>query len=128
MDNQTLKALVVDDSEPSAKTMGWMIDMLGAVAETALSGREALERAPVLRPDILLLDIGLPDMNGYELCRKLRQLPELAQSVFIAQTGWSGEEHRQAAQEAGFHHYLLKPVDLEKLKHIIEAVRAQRGS
>jgi signal transduction histidine kinase len=116
--------LVVDDNIPSAKTTGWTLEILGYKPTLAHDGLEALEMAKNLRPDVILLDIGLPGMNGYDVCRELRKLPEFKDTLLIAQTGWGQEKDRQLAQEAGFDHHLVKPVDFDALSKLIADVKA----
>lgn len=120
--SETLRVLVVDDNEPSAQTLGWMIEALGYDAKIALNGQAALEIALHYRPHLALLDIGLPGMTGYELCEKLKQLPELKSTVFIAQTGWARIEDLQKSRIAGFDHHLVKPVDFKTLEPILFSV------
>ena len=79
--------------------------------------------AKTFRPDIVLLDIGLPDMNGYELCRAMRQEVVLQNAVFIAQTGWGQEQHMQRSKDAGFDFHLTKPISFETLQRQLESIR-----
>ena len=113
------RVLVVDDNEAAGKTMGWGVELFGCTAKVVHNGRAAIAMAADYKPDIVLLDIGMPDMNGYELCQCLRQMPELKNTIFVAQTGWGQEEHRKWSKEAGFHHHLVKPVNLDDLKAIV---------
>ncbi len=115
----SLRVLIVDDNEASAKTLGWMMELLGHEAQISHDGQEAIGMARSSPPDIVLLDIGLPGMNGYEICKLLRQEPGLENTTFIAQTGWGQSEHRQRSQEAGFHHHLVKPIDLATLQDLM---------
>ncbi len=124
-EEQGLRILVVDDNEPSAKTMGWMLEMLGHQVAIAHEGLSAIEKANAFIPDAVLLDIGLPGMNGYDVCRRMREMPALRHTVFIAQTGWGQKEHRELAREAGFAHHLVKPVDIEALKKALASVPAR---
>jgi PAS domain S-box-containing protein len=114
-----LRIVIVDDNHASAKTLGWAAEMFGHKVELAHSGKEAIELVKRFVPDVMLLDIGLPEMNGYELCRVLRQNPLLTHTLFVAQTGWGKVEHRQLSQEAGFHHHFVKPVDLKVLENLL---------
>ena len=114
-----LKVLVVDDNEASAKTMGWTMEALGCDVMLAHEGVVALKIAEDYKPDLILLDIGLPGMNGYEVCKAMRLIPALSSSIFIAQTGWGEEKHKKLSQEAGFNHHLVKPVDMEQLRKIL---------
>jgi CheY-like chemotaxis protein len=115
--------LVVDDNEASAKTLGWMVEALGHKVELAYSAKDALSKAGEINPDIVLLDIGMPEMNGYELCRAMRAIPALKDAIYIAQTGWGQEQHLQLAREAGFDFHLTKPVRFEVLKKQLEGIK-----
>lgn len=87
----------------------------------ATSGQEALEMAARLRPEVVLLDIGLPGMNGYEVARRLKSRPETVKCLLIALTGFGQEEDRRRSSEAGFDSHLTKPVELEVLDSVIAA-------
>ena len=113
------RILVVDDSEACAKTMMWTMESLGHTAQIALDGYTAIETAKNFLPNVVLLDIGLPGMNGYEICQAMRKLPALKNSIFIAQTGWGQKEHRERTKEAGFDYHLVKPVDIKALTNIL---------
>ena len=115
-----LRVLVVDDNFASAQTLGWALEMFGCEVAIETSSKAALDTAASFRPDAALLDIGLPDMNGYDLCAALRKIPGLENSVFIAQTGWGQPEHRLRSTQAGFNHHLVKPVDLAQLRTILQ--------
>lgn len=114
-----LRVLVVDDNEASAKTIGWMIELGGHEIRLAHDGHQAIESAHAYAPDVVLLDIGLPGMNGYDVCKKMREDPKLTHTVFIAQTGWGQQEHRKRSREAGFSHHLVKPIDLKTLQQLL---------
>lgn len=119
-----LKVLVVDDNEPSAHSMRMIAELLGHQAQVAFSGEEALAKAARFQPQIILLDIGLPDISGYEVCRRLRAIPEFKDTLFVAQTGWGQVGDKQKGAEAGFDHYLVKPLDMNDL----EAIFAMKNS
>ena len=93
--------------------------MLGHTVEMALDGRTAIELAKTFRPEVVLLDIGLPGMNGYVICKAMRREPVLQNTILVAQTGWGQKEHQERSKEAGFDYHLVKPVDIEALKHIL---------
>lgn len=114
---RNLNILIVDDNVASAQTTGWMLEMLGYHYTLSHDGPEALALAYKLQPDAILLDIGLPSMNGYEVCRELRKNPLFENTLIIAQTGWGQKRDRDMAKEAGFNHHLVKPL---KLAQIIE--------
>ncbi len=117
-----LRVLIVDDNAPGAQTTGWMVEMMDFDYRLTHTPQDGIEAAMDYRPHIVLLDIGLPGMNGFELCARLRAVPELAGTVFIAQTGWAQEEYRHRAAEAGFHHFLAKPVAFETLEALLKGV------
>ncbi len=122
-----LQVLVVDDNVASAKTTGWMLEMIGHNARLVHDGLEVLEVAKKMRPDVILLDIGLPGMNGYDVCRALRVDPLFKNTVIIAQTGWGQDKDRQLAKEAGFTHHLTKPVKPEQLSDLLAGVKHQES-
>jgi PAS domain S-box-containing protein len=112
------RILVVDDNHDSAISLGMMLSLMGNETRIAHDGQEGLEAATAFRPDLLLLDIGLPKLNGYEVCRRIREQPWSKGMVIVALTGWGQEEDIRRSDEAGFNHHLVKPVDpaaLEKL-------------
>ena len=120
---QPLKILLVDDNIPSAKTTGWMLELIGHQPILAHDGPSALQAALELKPDVVMLDIGLPGMNGYEVCRELRKNPEFKDTVMIAQTGWGRDSDRQQAQEAGFDHHLVKPIKLDEVTALLKDLK-----
>jgi signal transduction histidine kinase/ActR/RegA family two-component response regulator len=122
-----LRFLVVDDNVASAKTMGWSLEMMGYEYNICYDGMVAIDVAKSFKPDVILLDIGLPTKNGYDICRELRADPQFANTIIIAQTGWGQERDRQMAEEAGFNYHLVKPVDFDKLSNIIRNVQAARS-
>lgn len=119
----SLNILVVDDNLPSAQTIGWMLEMIGHKTTLAHDGLKALETARELKPDVILLDIGLPTMDGYTVCRELRKDPAFKNTMLVAQTGWGQDKDRREAFEAGFDHHLLKPVDLNEFSTLLANVR-----
>lgn len=121
-----LRILIVDDSQDSAMTLGWLVEMLGAEYRLAHSGDQALKTAAEYAPNLVLLDIGLPGMSGYDVCKKMRDMPALADTVFAAQTGWGEEQHRRASKEAGFDHHLVKPVSMDSLQDLLASIKAQK--
>jgi signal transduction histidine kinase len=105
------KVLVVDDNVDSAVSLSLLLENLGYETLTAHSGAAALALADEQRPDAILLDIGLPELDGYEVCRMLRERPWARHTMIAAVTGWGQERHRQLSQEAGFDHHIVKPVE-----------------
>ncbi len=122
---QPLRILLVDDNRNAAKLLAELLEMTGFVTHVAYDGPTALEAAPAFRPDVALLDIGLPIMDGYELAAKLRAQALLRGTRLIALTGYGQESDRRRAQEAGFDFHLVKPVNLEQL---LEAIRHLTGA
>ena len=116
------RVLIVDDSSDTTESTAELARSWGHVVAVAQDGPTALELAIDFRPDIALIDIGLPVMNGYELARRLRQLAGMETARFIAITGYSRKEDRLAAQEAGFHLHLTKPVDPVRLKRLLASL------
>lgn len=116
--------LVVDDNEDAAKMLALLLESSGYKVTVEHSAIRALELARARVPDVCLLDIGLPEMNGNELARHLRISPETAKCILIAITGYGQASDREAAIQAGFNHHLIKPVDAEKLFHILSDIEA----
>ncbi len=96
-----------------------MCDRLLAPVRVAYAGRAALQTANEFTPDVAVLDLGLPDMSGYEVARQLRQNPALTGITLIALTGWGQQEHRRRALDAGFDHHVTKPVDIVQLGRLL---------
>jgi len=114
-----LKVLVVDDNVDAAQMLATLLEMNGYEVGVAYDGRSALASAVQAPPDVALLDIGLPDYNGYELARRLRALPAGLRTTLIAATGWGQEKDRTLALAAGFDHHLTKPIDFEQLRLLL---------
>ena len=116
------RILVVDDNRDAADSLTMMLTMMGHDIQKAYDGLEAVQAAAAFRPDVVLLDIGLPKMNGYEAARHIREQPWGRPMTLIAVTGWGQEEDRRRALEAGCDEHLTKPVDpaaLEKLLAVL---------
>jgi CheY-like chemotaxis protein len=113
--------LVVDDNVDAAETLQMFLELSGCLARVAHSGTEALAVLERFQPTVALFDIGLPDMNGYELARRVRLLPGGADLLLIAATGWGQEADKQLAFDAGFDHHLTKPIDFDKLRMLLAA-------
>ena len=116
------RVLIVDDSPDTADTTAEIARSWGHYVSVANSGSAALDLAGKIHPDIILIDIGLPEMNGYELARRLRQLSGTGTARLIAVTGYGREQDRQAAYEAGFNLHLTKPVDPSRLKRLLSSL------
>jgi len=123
-----LRVLVVDDNRDAAELLGSVLEVMGHAVSVEYDGHGALERARCERPQVVLLDIGLPDTDGYELARRLRAIPELQASVLVALTGYGQPEDRRQAEQAGFDHHLVKPADLGQVADILAEVQAGRAT
>jgi CheY-like chemotaxis protein len=105
------RILVADDNVDSANTLALLLDLLGHSTRVAHDGQEAVEVAEAFRPDVVLLDIGMPRLNGHDACRRIRS-QEWARSIaIVAVTGWGQDQDRQHSREAGFDLHLVKPLD-----------------
>ncbi len=117
---QGRRVLIVDDNVDAAISLSVLVNLLGHDTQTAHTGPDGLTAALSYRPDVIILDIGLPGMSGYELSRKLRSEPSLGETTLIALTGWGTEEDKRQAAEAGFDFHLTKPVDLAAISAILK--------
>ena len=115
----TYRILVVDDNRDLALTSSMILKVMGHDTRTAHDGVEALTVAAAFRPDVILLDIGLPKLNGYEVCRRIREEAWSDGTALIAVTGWGQEEDKRRSNEAGFDFHLVKPVDPEALEKLL---------
>jgi PAS domain S-box-containing protein len=122
------RILVVDDNRDAASSLALLLQMSGNTTCAAFDGQEAVEEAERFRPDVALLDIGLPRLNGYEACRLIRAQPWGRDMVIVAMTGWGQDEDRRRSQEAGFDHHMVKPVDYATLLKLLAAVSPERAS
>jgi CheY-like chemotaxis protein len=120
---QSLRILIVDDNKDSADSLQMLLTLGGHEVRVCHEGREALKLTETFHPKIVLLDIGLPSMNGYEVARRLRALPDQTKTLLVALTGYGQEEDRRLAREAGFNHHLVKPVDFAALKSIFSSLK-----
>jgi PAS domain S-box-containing protein len=116
---QGCRILVVDDNRDAALTLGTMLELRGNDVRVAHDGLEALEIAQTFRPDVALLDIGLPRLNGYETAKRIRKEPWGADIFLIAVTGWGQEEDRRRSTEAGFNLHMVKPIDHAALEGLL---------
>ena len=120
-----LRVLVVDDNVDAADGLKMLLELDGEHVDAAYDGEAALRRARESRPQVVLLDVGMPGMDGYELARRLREAPETRDACIIAVTGWGQAEDRQKSKEAGFDLHLVKPIDPEALRRLLEGFRAK---
>jgi len=119
------RVLVVDDNVDTAESMVLLLRMRGHEVQVAFSGPMALEVASAFEPEVVLLDIGLPGLDGYEVARSLRQQDRTAKAKLVALTGYGQEEDRRLAREAGFDHHLTKPVDPVVIYELLESQKPQ---
>jgi PAS domain S-box-containing protein len=118
------RILVVDDNRDSATSLAMLLKMTGNETYTAHDGLEALQAAETFLPEVILLDIGLPKLNGREVCRRIRQQPWGRDMLLIAMTGWGQDEDRRKSQDAGFDYHVIKPVDLTGLIKLLAGSRS----
>ncbi|MEN3275399.1 MAG: hypothetical protein V7631_1189, partial [Massilia sp.] len=120
---QPLRVMVVDDNQDAAQMLATLLEVQGHAVSVEYDGRGALQRARLEQPQVMLLDIGLPDTDGYALARALRAIPELRPATLVALTGYGQDEDRRLAEEAGFDHHLVKPADLDQVSQILASVQ-----
>jgi len=121
------RVLVVDDLDDAAASLGMLCELHGAEVRVALDGQEALRVCEAFRPDIVLMDITMPNMDGYEAARRIRAEEWGVAPLLIALTGWGRDRDIEAARDAGFDGHLLKPVDPESLVQVITDLQAKRA-
>jgi len=121
-----VRVLLVEDNADSAEALALLLRMLGNEVEVASDGISGLRAVETNRHEIVLLDIGLPEMNGYDVARRIREQPWGERIALIALTGWGQDEDRRLAKEAGFDHHLVKPVDPQVLMPLFEKLRAKK--
>jgi len=120
------RVLIVDDNQDGAESLAILLQLGGHETHTAHDGQQAIEDAERLRPDIVLLDIGLPRLNGYEVCRRIREQPWGKELSMVAVTGWGQQEDRRRSQEAGFDTHIVKPVEPEALMDLLASLPPTR--
>jgi two-component system CheB/CheR fusion protein len=116
------RVLVVDDNSDLAQSQARLLQLLGHEVRVANDGPSAVVAAEAFVPDLALVDIGLPGINGYDVARRIREHPDLRHVVLVAQTGWGREEDRRRSREAGFDHHVVKPLELGVLKGLLAAI------
>jgi CheY-like chemotaxis protein len=119
----SFRILVVDDNRDSAESLGLLLKLLGYEVRVVHDGLTAVRVAGEFEPRAVLLDIGLPSLNGYDAARRIRQQPGGAQAVLIAVTGWGQEVDRQRSKQAGFDHHLVKPLDPDTLTTLLASLK-----
>ena len=120
------RILIVDDNRDSADSLAMLMEITGNKTYLAHDGVEAVEAVEKYRPEVMLLDIGLPRLDGYEVCRRVREQPWGKDIIVIALTGWGQEDDRRKSEEAGFNGHLVKPVDYDKLLELLSSLTSGR--
>ncbi|HZV06663.1 MAG TPA: PAS domain S-box protein [Gemmataceae bacterium] len=121
------RILIVDDNRDAASSLAILLQMTGNETCVAHDGQEGLEAAAKFHPEVVLLDIGLPKLNGYDVCRRIREQPWGKDMVLVALTGWGLEEDRRQSKEAGFDLHMVKPVDFDALKNLLHELQAAKN-
>jgi PAS domain S-box-containing protein len=119
------RVLVVDDNIDAANSLAMMLKLVGNEVRLAYDGVEAVEAAAEYRPDVILLDIGMPTLNGYDACRRIREHPWGRKPFIVALTGWGQEEDKRRSRDAGFDSHVVKPVDLNALQQLLADVKVE---
>ncbi|HKB00849.1 MAG TPA: response regulator [Gemmataceae bacterium] len=123
-----VNVLVVDDNPDAAESLALVLGQAGHVVRVAGDGFAALDAAREARPDVVLLDLGMPGMNGFEAARRLREDPAACPALLVAVTGWDGDDDRRRTRAAGFDHHLTKPADPERVLALIGEFAASRAT
>ena len=119
------RVLLVDDNADSTEPLSLLLQAKGHETRVAVEGEQAITVADAFQPTCVLLDLGLPGIDGFEVARRLRNRPYGQQLTLIALTGWAGKDVRTKAAEAGFDYHIVKPVNWEELEHIVTGEGAQ---
>ncbi|HYK15276.1 MAG TPA: response regulator, partial [Burkholderiales bacterium] len=120
------RVLVIEDNVDQAQTLAALLSLWGYVVTTVSEGVAGIELATTFKPDVVLVDLGLPGISGYEVARRLRKHPQLKDVIIVAQTGWGDSNDRRRTREAGFDHHMLKPLDPEELRAVLARGRGLR--
>jgi CheY-like chemotaxis protein len=118
----TERILIVDDNRDTADSLARLIKALGYEAKAVYDGLQAVEQASAFLPDMALIDIGMPGLDGYETVSRIRHLLGNTQTILVAVTGWSGDEDKRRAYESGFDLHVPKPMSVEALKELLALV------
>jgi CheY-like chemotaxis protein len=118
------RILIVDDNRDGAASLAMLLTVMGNDTRTAHDGMQGVELAEAFRPDLIVLDIGLPKLNGFDACRRIRKMPWSKDTLIVAATGWGQDEDRKRSHEAGFDHHLVKPVDAAELNRLLAESKA----
>ncbi len=115
--------LIVDDSVDACESLAAVVQMLGHTARTAFDGQQAVDVASAFLPQLVLMDISLPRLNGFQAAAMIRAQDGNADAVFVALTGWGRDEDRRDALAAGFQHHVIKPIDFVLLRTMLDDIR-----
>jgi CheY-like chemotaxis protein len=113
------RVLIIDDNEDAVTMLAAFVATLGCEVQTAFGGEQGLKRATPFQPDVILLDVGMPGMDGYETCRRLREVSAGRSAYIVALTGWGQDEDRARALESGFDAHVTKPADPRILEDLL---------
>jgi CheY-like chemotaxis protein len=119
-----LQIFVVDDNIDNADSLAFLLEDSGHQVHLAHDGPTALELAKLHQPQMILLDIGLPELDGFEVARRLREMPNTSKSFLVAVTGYGQDKHRQQTKDAGFDYHMVKPIEWSELLEIIRAIES----
>ena len=123
-----VNVLVVDDNPDAAESLALVLQSAGHSVRVAGDGLDALEAARAARPEVVLLDLGMPGMNGFEAAHRLQADPNARPDLLVAVTGWSSEDDRRRTRAAGFAHHLVKPADPQAVLALLGEYAAGRAS
>jgi CheY-like chemotaxis protein len=121
------RVLIADDNQDAAESLAMLIESMGHETRVVFDGAAAVQVAGDFRPELLILDIGMPKLNGYEVARRLGDTPWARRSLLIALTGWGQDSDRQRALQAGFHDHLVKPASIEALEALFVRLSEHRN-
>jgi CheY-like chemotaxis protein len=114
--------LVVDDNRDAADSLGALLGLIGVEARVVYSGPDALAAVGEFHPAVVLLDLGMPGMDGYEVARRVRARADAGRVTLVALTGWGQDEDRRRSRAAGFDHHLTKPADVDALEALLRSL------
>jgi CheY-like chemotaxis protein len=117
-----VRVLVADDNEDAAESLRVVLELMGAQAWAVYDGQAALAAAAELQPEVILLDVGMPLMNGHDVARAIRQEGWGRNVLLVALTGWGQDDDRRRSKEAGFDHHMVKPVEMPALRSLLEGL------
>ena len=127
MTRTSQRVLVVDDNKDAADTLGMLLKMLGAEVAVAHDGLAALQTVNTHRPTVVFLDLSMPGLDGYEVARRIRRLPEARNTMLVALSGWGQDRDRRQAEAAGFDCHLVKPAEFAAVQALLQTVAARHA-